>query len=88
LPFRTHHTSLTQPPLQHIASNTPNPVAADFQPVKFNQIERPYPSKTASQAKQTQPKAPMFADRTMLRTAAKARGIGGEGFAQRQVTSS
>ena len=38
---------------QEIASNTPSPVAADLPPVKFSQIERPCPSRTARPARQT-----------------------------------
>ena len=35
------------------AIKTPNPVAADFPPVKFSQIERPWPSSAASSARHT-----------------------------------
>src|SRR5258708_335606 len=42
-----------KPTGQDIASNTPSPVAADLPPVKFNQIERLCPNKTASPARQT-----------------------------------
>src|SRR5689334_5426444 len=42
-----------RPTGQDMPSNTPSPVAADFPPEKFNQIERPCPSNAASPARQT-----------------------------------
>src|SRR4051794_10672562 len=42
-----------RPTGQDIANKTPNPVAADLPPVKFSQIERLCPSKTASPARHT-----------------------------------